>query len=528
MLARPRLPRFMSPSPLPTTDLPVPAAATAATAAAAAAAAAAGGGEDDTEDPRGQSRCVFGPIVVDRSRPLDSACTWGVIGGVWKRSSSSSSSMSSSSKSSSSSISINRRRRMLFGGPPVSAIEGFRHWEAFAAFLAIRGIYPDSPNPNDQIAVCPRVGTASISVGRSLPGGAAAAADAALAAAAAAAAGAGGGAMNTSVDIENGGEESVSLMSYLSFSSSLLTQLSRQLLCIPTTSLIASERCFSVELRGEGAQDLGGPYAEALSTVCDDLISSRLLIPSSNARAGVGEGRDLTAINPMLRDLLVPAAAAAAAAATTATATATAAAAVGEGRLQQQSLAVVSQDDRDLGVYGPSYLNTITSPLPSLHSEAPPLLVTTPQLRYAAAATAATTAATAAATAAATGPLTQLLSQVQHQQIDYLMLLESVLEGDEEDCESLILRFWGQSGLTVYGQLVARSLQAKKYLLQIQLHPQEKELQQQQVLLLLLQQQQQQQQMQQLQQEKMKKKQEKKLLLLYKCCCSVGLTLMIR
>ncbi|PHJ23500.1 hect-domain (ubiquitin-transferase) domain-containing, partial [Cystoisospora suis] len=86
---------------------------------------------------------------------------------------------------------------------------------------------------------------------------------------------------------------------------SLTGQLSRQLRVIDALKLIAKERSFVVRLRGEGAQDLGGPYAEILSNVCDDLIEHHLLVECPNARNSVGNNRDMYVVNPALRDYLL-------------------------------------------------------------------------------------------------------------------------------------------------------------------------------------------------------------------------------
>lgn len=55
-----------------------------------------------------------------------------------------------------------------------------------------------------------------------------------------------------------------------------------------------------VEFEGEGAQDAGGPYRESLSSICDELQSSKLplLIPCPNARDETGQNIDQWIPNP--------------------------------------------------------------------------------------------------------------------------------------------------------------------------------------------------------------------------------------
>lgn len=460
LISRPRLPRLCCSSPLSARDLPLPAAANSSDVSAA-------GGLLGVKS----ARCIFGPTIADLSRPFDSACTWGVmrrIGLKYSRNNSKSNtavlgppvSVMEGLVSRMRDLLLPSRRALAFsasslwrarllerlrGGDSFSSEErlGFspavseqlawgavtaprdvllqRHWAAVAALLAIRGTYPEAPGPQDQEAYCPRVGAGSLSLGRTIPGGTAAAATIAS----------GGGSSASD-------EGDVSLLPESEFAASLVNQLSQQLLRIPAFALLALERCFSVELRGEGAQDLGGPYAEVLSAVCDDIIASRLFVPSSNARAGVGEGRDFTVPNPLLRDLLVPAAAAAVVSDGAASTTLPS---------QKQEFVSFWADDAALGVFGSMTLSHEPAPLPSLLSDAPPLLVSCPRLDC-------------VPEADAANPLALLHSQVMEQQRDFVRLAGCWQDESEEDEESLLLRFWGVGGLTGYGQIVARALQA--------------------------------------------------------------------
>ena len=217
-----------------------------------------------------------------------------------------------------------------------------------------------------------------------------------------------------------------------------LLPLSHQLLRIPSATLIARERCFSVELRGEGAQDLGGPYAEALSAVCDDLRNSRLFVPSNNARSGVGDGRDFTSSNPLLRDLLLPAASIA-------------------PTRPIGGPAAFWTDDAVLGAWGYQPLDSHQNiPVPALLSQAPPLILSPhfPVSSYSA------DAAAGSAAPVAGGPVALLQQQLQYQQRAYAQLLGYQQEGDDGDDSSSLLRFWGVKGLSSYGQRVCRALQA--------------------------------------------------------------------
>ena len=57
---------------------------------------------------------------------------------------------------------------------------------------------------------------------------------------------------------------------------------------------------FRVDLKGEHAQDVGGPGREIFTGAMEDLMSKRLdlFIPTPNQQSGSGLGRDLWTINP--------------------------------------------------------------------------------------------------------------------------------------------------------------------------------------------------------------------------------------
>ncbi|CEM01772.1 unnamed protein product [Vitrella brassicaformis CCMP3155] len=62
---------------------------------------------------------------------------------------------------------------------------------------------------------------------------------------------------------------------------------------------------FKVQLRGEMASDLGGPYSEVISHVCDDVCGGSssqfpLFIDSANARDAVGSSREIRVLNPQV------------------------------------------------------------------------------------------------------------------------------------------------------------------------------------------------------------------------------------
>lgn len=77
-------------------------------------------------------------------------------------------------------------------------------------------------------------------------------------------------------------------------------QIYRALLEKPHREYRNSERIFTVEYRGEGATDAGGPYNEVISTMCEELQSKflRLLIPTPNQAHNIGDHRDCWIINP--------------------------------------------------------------------------------------------------------------------------------------------------------------------------------------------------------------------------------------
>ncbi|OEH78077.1 sac3 ganp family protein [Cyclospora cayetanensis] len=271
-----------------------------------------------------------------------------------------------------------------------------RHWQALASLFLLRGLLPQAPLPSEQEALCPRVGGGIVSV-------------------------------------------------------------SHQLLQIPPAALIARERCFSVELLGEGAQDLGGPYAEVISAVCDDLRSSRLFSPSSNARAWVGEGRDFLSPSPLLRELLVPAAAAQVSAR--------------QRRLRSSSSLFLADDDAALGVASaPLPSASRQTPLPCCLTDAPPLLIaspgfcTRPPPRVAATTAAEPTrlhASEAQTSADGIPPLRALQRQWELQRQAFAQLFTSWKGTAEEHAPArLLLHFWSRQGISTYGQKVCRALQA--------------------------------------------------------------------
>eukprot|EP00929_Paragymnodinium_shiwhaense_P069095 TRINITY_DN34854_c0_g1_i2.p1 TRINITY_DN34854_c0_g1~~TRINITY_DN34854_c0_g1_i2.p1 ORF type:complete len:468 (-),score=107.55 TRINITY_DN34854_c0_g1_i2:72-1475(-) len=59
-------------------------------------------------------------------------------------------------------------------------------------------------------------------------------------------------------------------------------------------------RCFKVQFKGEGGEDAGGLYREALDSVAQELHSSSLplFVPCPNALAEVGDNRDAWILNP--------------------------------------------------------------------------------------------------------------------------------------------------------------------------------------------------------------------------------------
>eukprot|EP01062_Namystynia_karyoxenos_P013869 TRINITY_DN14980_c0_g1_i1.p1 TRINITY_DN14980_c0_g1~~TRINITY_DN14980_c0_g1_i1.p1 ORF type:complete len:2892 (+),score=968.84 TRINITY_DN14980_c0_g1_i1:1033-8676(+) len=62
----------------------------------------------------------------------------------------------------------------------------------------------------------------------------------------------------------------------------------------------SSRRFWTVVFQGEGAEDVGGPYRECLSDICQELMSGAmpLFIPSANARNNAGTHRDRWVLSP--------------------------------------------------------------------------------------------------------------------------------------------------------------------------------------------------------------------------------------
>lgn len=81
---------------------------------------------------------------------------------------------------------------------------------------------------------------------------------------------------------------------------SIFGQLYRAINTSPPRNFRNSERIFKVVFRGEGATDAGGPYNEAISAICDELMSRflPLFVPTQNNTHNVGENRDAWIINP--------------------------------------------------------------------------------------------------------------------------------------------------------------------------------------------------------------------------------------
>lgn len=81
---------------------------------------------------------------------------------------------------------------------------------------------------------------------------------------------------------------------------SLFGQIYRAINSTPPRNFRNHERIFKVVFRGEGATDAGGPYNEAMSAMCDELMSRflPLFVPTQNNSHNVGENRDAWIINP--------------------------------------------------------------------------------------------------------------------------------------------------------------------------------------------------------------------------------------
>ena len=81
---------------------------------------------------------------------------------------------------------------------------------------------------------------------------------------------------------------------------SVFGQVYRLINSTPPRNFRNSERIFKVVFRGEGATDAGGPYNEAISAMCDELMSRflPLFVPTQNNLHNVGENRDSWIINP--------------------------------------------------------------------------------------------------------------------------------------------------------------------------------------------------------------------------------------
>ena len=75
---------------------------------------------------------------------------------------------------------------------------------------------------------------------------------------------------------------------------SVFGQIYRAINATPPRNFRNHERIFKVVFRGEGATDAGGPYNEAMSAMCDELMSRflPLFVPTQNNIHNVGDNRD--------------------------------------------------------------------------------------------------------------------------------------------------------------------------------------------------------------------------------------------
>lgn len=84
-------------------------------------------------------------------------------------------------------------------------------------------------------------------------------------------------------------------------STKLFEQAMDQLLNIDPARLQRNDRAFEVNFEDEGAQDIGGPYRETLSQICNEIQSTKdLFIPTPNGKAEVGDDQDKVIPNPPL------------------------------------------------------------------------------------------------------------------------------------------------------------------------------------------------------------------------------------
>jgi E3 ubiquitin-protein ligase HERC2 len=83
----------------------------------------------------------------------------------------------------------------------------------------------------------------------------------------------------------------------------LFLQAYRQLARVPVRRLQQEDQAWTVRLRGEGAQDAGGPYRESLALLGAELSTGvvPLLLPCANAREGHGDNREKCVPNPERR-----------------------------------------------------------------------------------------------------------------------------------------------------------------------------------------------------------------------------------
>ena len=70
----------------------------------------------------------------------------------------------------------------------------------------------------------------------------------------------------------------------------------------PLVSIQTSQRFWSVVFTGEGAEDVGGPFREHLTEMCNELMSDALplFLPTPNHRSNIGNYRDCWLPRPSL------------------------------------------------------------------------------------------------------------------------------------------------------------------------------------------------------------------------------------
>lgn len=169
-------------------------------------------------------------------------------------------------------------------------------WASLASVLLMRGAAPLPPRRGQHSQPCPAVGGLSLSLTRAIQ------TEGASSPTLPDASDQDGGQRTTR--LESGEDKALPATDRLE--ASLLVQLAESLRRAPPPALLARQRSFAVQLRGEGAQDLGGPYAEVLSSVCDEVARLGLTVLCANGRTEAGEEREATVFSPRLRALLSP------------------------------------------------------------------------------------------------------------------------------------------------------------------------------------------------------------------------------